>query len=138
MTSKLSKHLKRSKKPLPEVEIISFGEYTRWDREDKSLPKLIELTEQVKTEIGVEFGMIVEISHGKGRYLQYRIDHPPFKDENGSVMPPFEGEYQVRTNPYRFFLGDTIWAPVADKKGTWSLSVFFDDTLMAEKSIELV
>jgi len=130
--------LKRSKKPLPEVEIISFGEYTRWDLEDKSLPKLIELTEQVKTEIGVEFGMIVEISHGKGRFLQYRIDHPSFKDEKGNIMPPFEGEYQVRNNPYRFFLGDTIWAPVEDKKGIWALSVFFDDTLMAEKSIELV
>lgn len=138
MASKPSKQLKRSKKPLPEVEIISFGEYTRWNNEDKNLPKLIELTERVTADIGVEFGMIVEISHGKGRYLHYRIDHPPFKDEKGIVMSPFEGEYQLRANPYRFFLGDTIWAPVEDKKGTWTLSVYFDDTLMAEKSIELV
>lgn len=130
--------MKRSKKPLPEVEIISYGEYTRWDSEDKSLPKLIELTERVKTEIGVEFGMIVEISHGKGRYLQYRIDHPPFRDEKGNVMPPFEGEYQVRTNPYRFFLGDTIWEPADNKKGIWTFSVYFDDTLVGEKSVELV
>ncbi len=130
--------MKRSNKPLPEVEIISYGEYTRWSSEDKSLPELIRLTDRVSGKTGVEFGMVVEISHGKGRYLQYRIDHPPFKDKSGEVMPPFEGEYQVRANPYRFFLGDTVWDPVDDKKGKWTFSVYFGDALVAQKSIEVV
>ncbi len=137
MTFKSYDPLKRSNKPLPEVEIISYGEYTRWEQKGKDLPELIRLTEKVPAETGVEFGMVVEISHGKGRYLQYRIEHPPFKDDKGEVMSPFEGEYQVRANPYRFFLGDTIWPPVEDKKGIWTLSVYFNDTLVAEKSIRV-
>ncbi len=130
--------MKRSNKPLPEVEIISFGEYSHWEQKGKELPELIRLTEKVPAKTGVEFGMVVEIAHGKGRFLRYRIDHPPFKDRKGQIMPPFEGEYQVRTNPYRFFLGDTVWEPLEDKKGTWTFSVYFGDTLVAQKSIKVI
>lgn len=130
--------MKRSKKPLPEVEIISYGKYTPWDRDSKSLPELLEMSEVVKAEVGVEFGMLVEIRKGKGRYLDYQIDHPPFTDEYGVPSPPFEGVHQIRTNPHIFFLGDTIWEPVADKIGAWTMSIFCEDILLASKKLQLV
>ena len=129
--------MKRSKKPQPEVEIVSYGKYTKWDRESRNLPELIDLTEKVKTEIGVEFGMIVEIFKAKGRYLDFKIDHPPFKDNDGNIEPSFEGTYQIKTNPYSFFLGDTIWEPVEDKKGPWTMTVYMDEVELASKTILL-
>ena len=129
--------MKRSKKPLPETEIVSYGRYTRWDRESKELPELVDLTTEVKAEIGVEFGMVVEIFQAKGRYLDFVIEHPPFKDEEGNISPPFEGSYQIRNNPYAFFLGDTIWEPIEDKRGPWTMRVFMDGKELASKTIQL-
>jgi hypothetical protein len=129
--------LKRSKKTTPEVEIVSYGKYANWVRESKHLPELVELTEEVKAEVGVEFGMIIEIFKAKGRYLDFVIDHPPFHDEHGNIALPFEGSYQIRSNPFSFFLGDTIWEPVEDKKGPWTMSVFMDDVELASKTILL-
>lgn len=130
--------MKRSKKRPPIVEIVSYGKYLNWDRDSKELPKLVDLTEEVKAEIDVEFGMIVEIFVGKGRYLDYVIDHPPFKEEHGNVAPPFEGTYQIKSNPFSFFLGDTIWEPIDDKKGPWTMTVFIDDEQVASKTILLI
>lgn len=129
--------MKRSKKPKPEVEIVSYGKYSNWDRDSKELPELVDLTEEVKAEIDVEFGMIIEIFKAKGRYLDFVIDHPPFKDEHGNIAPPFEGTYQIKSNPFSFFLGDTIWEPVEDKKGPWTMTVFIDDEKVAGKTILL-
>ena len=129
--------MKRSKKPLPRVEIVSYGKYTKWDRDSKKLPELVELTKEVKAEVGVEFGMIVEIFQAKGRFLEFRIDHPPFADQFGTVEPPFEGNYQIKQNPYVFFLGDTIWEPVEDKRGPWTMTVYIDDQEVASKTILL-
>lgn len=98
----------------------------------------MELTTTVEAEIGVEFGMIVEIFQAKGRFLDFRIDHPPFKDEHGVVEPSFEGTYQIRSNPYAFFLGDTIWEPVDDKRGSWTMTVLMDGHTMASKTIFLI
>ena len=130
--------MKRSKKNLPEVEIISYGRFTRWNSDDRELPELQELTNRIKAEIDVEFGMIIEIRQGKGRYLEYWIHHPPFKDINGIVVPSFEGEYQVKSNPFRFFLGDTIWEPVEDKRGTWEFIILIDKQTVARKKLELI
>ena len=129
--------MKRSKKPLPEVEIVSYGQYTTWDRESKKLPELVDLTTEVNAEVGVEFGMIVEIFQAKGRFLDFIIDHPPFKDEDGNISPPFEGSYQIKNNPYAFFLGDTIWEPVEDKRGPWTMTVLMDGQELASKTILL-
>ncbi len=129
--------MKRSKKTRPEVEIVSYGKYSTWDRESKYLPELIDLTGDVKAEIGVEFGMIIEIFKAKGRYLDFVIDHPPFKDEHGNIAPPFEGTYQIKSNPFSFFLGDTIWEPIEDKKGPWTMTVFMDEEELASKTILL-
>lgn len=129
--------MKKSNKPLPEVEIINYGRYSSWDRDSKALPEFQELTETVEASVDVEFGMIVEIRKGKGRYLDFRIDHPPFEDSEGNIEPPFEGTFRVKQNPYRFFLGDTVWEPVEDKKGEWKLSLFIDDVELVSKTILL-
>ena len=130
--------MKRSRKPLPKTEIVSYGRYTQWDRQSKKLPELVDLTTEVQAEVGVEFGMIVEIFQAKGRYLDFMIEHPPFPDEHNEVSPPFEGTYHIRNNPYAFFLGDTIWEPVEDKRGPWTMSVFMDGKLLAKKTITLI
>ena len=130
--------MKRSKKPLPRIEIISFGQYTRWDRESKDLPELLELTDKVKADLDVEFGMIIEIWQAKGRYIQFQIDHPPFSGKDGVVEPPFQGEYQIKVNPCQFFLGDTVWAPIEDKLGEWKMSIYMGEELLASKTIQLI
>ena len=130
--------MKKSKKTLPKILIRSYGKYTQWDRESKKLPQLVDLTYEVQAEIGVEFGMIVEFEQAKGRYIDFRIDHPPFCDADGNVEPPFEGTVQIRSNPYSFFLGDTIWEPVEDKRGPWTMTVSMDDQVLASKTILLL
>lgn len=130
--------MKKSKKPLPKTTVISYGRYTKWDRDNAALPELLDLTDRVKAEVGVEFGMIIEIAQARGRYLDFKIDHPPFTDADGGIEPPFEGSVQIKYNPYSFFLGDTIWEPVNDKKGPWTMSVFIDEVLLASKTIHLI
>ena len=109
----------------PEFEICSFGLYTAWDRESKELPKIRKHTLEIHAETGVEFGLILSVKKAKGEVLEYRIDHPPFTDEQGNIAPPFEGHYYISSNDFRFFLGDTVWEPVEDKKGIWKLSYVF-------------
>lgn len=116
---------------------MSYGRYNKWDRESKQLPKLVDLTTEVKAEIGVEFGMIIQIHQAKGRFLDFRIDHPPFTDADGNEEPPFEGTYPIRKNPCSFFLGDTIWEPMDDKCGQWTMTVFMDGIELASKTILL-
>jgi len=130
--------LKKSKKPLPKVTVLSFGRYTKWDRDDPALPELVDLTDQVKAEVGVEFGMVVELVQARGRYLDYKIEHPPFTDSEGNMESAFEGTVQIKYNPYSFFLGDTIWEPVEDKKGPWTMSVYMEGTRLATKTIHLI
>lgn len=127
--------MKRSHKPLPIVNVVSFGCYSAWNKEDKDLPALISLTDRISAQNGVEFGMTVEISKAKGRYIQYSIEHPPFRDSSGQVAPTFTGEHQIRSNPARFFLGDAVEDPVEDKKGDWVFKILMDDRLLAEKRL---
>jgi len=121
-----------------EIEIINYGLYSAWNRESHNLPEFVELTNTVAASIGVEFGMIVEIKKARGRYLDFRIDHPPFVDANGDLEPPFTGTFRVKHNPFKFFLGDTIWEPLEDKRGEWKLSIYEEDQLLITKSIILV
>jgi hypothetical protein len=130
--------MKRSNKPIPEVDIISYGRYARWNDDSRTLPQLEELTYEIVAEIDVEFGMIIEIRHGKGRYLEYVINHPSIRDKNGNIAPSYEGEYQIKANPYRFFLGDTIWEPVDDKRGIWEFIIKIDDQQVASKKLRLI
>lgn len=122
----------------PEFIIKSYGLYTAWDRESKLLPKIIKHTLEIPAELGVEFGFILSVKRGKGEILEYRIEHPPFTDDTGNVAPPFEGTYFVNSNDFQFFLGDTVWEPIEDKKGIWTLSVSYKEKEIAKKSFLLV
>lgn len=66
--------------------------------------------------------------------MEYVIEHPPFCDENGVLTPPFEGTYFVGSNDFQFFLGDTVWEPLADKAGLWTLIVRYKGREVAKKS----
>ncbi|MGB0977711.1 MAG: DUF3859 domain-containing protein [Prolixibacteraceae bacterium] len=121
-----------------EVEMYSHGEYTAWERGSKELPKLLDITNTIKAEIGTEFGYVLIIKKAKGKRLSFRIEHPPFRNEEGKVTPPFTGEYFIRNNTYHFFLGDSIWEPLSDKMGSWKLYTYIDGELVAYKELKLI
>jgi len=120
-----------------QAEILSHGQYGKWDRSSNDLPELIIVTDRVKAEIDVEFGYIVRLKGGKGKEIHFKIDHPPFKDQAGNVEPPFEGDFFIPSNDYKFYLGDTVWEPISDKTGDWTMSIFYADELLAEKTITI-
>lgn len=117
--------------------MYSFGEYSAWNRESKSIPKILDITSDIKAEIGTEFGYVLRIKQGKGEQLTFKIDHPNFKDENGNLMPPFTGEQFIRTNDFEFYLGDCIWEPLEDKLGKWELTTWHNDKIVAQKAFIL-
>lgn len=125
-------------KKKPEVIMHSHGQYDRWDRETKALPNLIKITTEIEAALDVEFGYILRFRNARNSKITFCIDHPPFKDSSGEVALPFEGELYVKTNDFRFFLGDTIWPPVEDKRGAWSLTTWLDGTKVASKTLQLV
>ncbi len=118
-----------------ESELYSYGIYSKWDRSTKELPKLIKITDQIPLELDIEFGYIVQIKGAKGKRIQFKIDHPPFRDETGNIAQPFTGEFFIRTNDYQFFLGDTIWKPIHDKKGEWKITTWLDEKIIIQKSL---
>ena len=118
-------------------ELVSYGIYTNWDKHAKTLPDIRLFTETIPAQLDIEFGYILHIKKAKGKKLHYCIEHPPFKDESGEVMPAFTGELYVRTNDWQFFLGDTIWEPVADKVGPWRLVTTIEGTVLADKTFSI-
>lgn len=116
----------------------SHGRYAGWDREGRDLPDLVKITTEIEAELGVEFGYVLRIRHARNSKITFRIEHPPFVDGDGNPTPPFEGELYVKTNDYRFFLGDTVWAPVEDKRGDWRLITWLDGLMVADKTIALI
>ena len=120
-----------------DVEMYSYGKYAEWDRNSKSIPKLLDITDEIEAEEGTEFGYVLRIKKAKGKRIDYRIDHPAFKDETGKVMPPFIGQVIINSNNYEFFLGDCIWAPINDKMGNWTMTTKIDGEIVAQKSIRL-
>ncbi len=116
----------------------SHGLYDDWKCGSKELPTLVKMTMEIEAELNVEFGYILRIRHARNCKLTFRIEHPPFKGDDGEVAPPFEGELYVKTNDFRFFLGDTVWNPVADKRGEWRLITWLDGEKVADKTLELL
>ncbi len=116
-------------------ELYSYGIYSNWDRNSKELPKLKKITTEIPLQLDIEFGYVVKIKGAKGKRIQFEIDHPPFPDKNGRPTPPFTGEYFVKSNDYEFFLGDTIWLPLHNKKGEWKLTTWLDDKILFQKSL---
>ena len=125
-------------KKKPEVEVHSCGLYEGWNRESKALPKLVAITNEITAELDVEFGYILRIRNARNSRITFRIEHPAFKDSSGKTAPPFEGGLYVKTNDYRFFLGDTIWSPVEDKRGEWRLITWLDGEKVADKTLLLL
>jgi len=125
-------------KQKPEVEIHSCGIYDGWDRDSRELPQLVSITSEIEAKLDVEFGYILRIRNARNCRITFRIEHPPFKDSSGRTAPPFEGELYVKTNDYRFFLGDTVWHPVEDKRGEWRLITWLDNEKVADKTLLLV
>lgn len=120
-----------------EVKIKSYGIYSQFDRESKQLPQIQEFTTKIPAEIGIEFGYILNIKKARGEKLSFLIEHPPFLDSQGEITPPFTGEIYIRSNDFNFFLGDTVWEPAYDKVGPWTLKTFWNDTLIAEKTLQI-
>jgi hypothetical protein len=121
-----------------QVRMVSYGRYSQWDKNDKNLPKLKQVTDTIPAVEGEEFGFILEFKKGKGRTIDYRIKHPPIKDQHGNLMPDFTGEYFIRANNYHFFIGDAIWEPVKEKTGIWHITVWMDNVVIGEKTFKVV
>jgi hypothetical protein len=121
-----------------EVRIESCGLYTPLDKGGKDLPKLVRFTDEIPCEPGVEFGYILHIRKGRGMKLTFRIDHPPFVSSDGEPAPPFTGEEYIRSNDWKFFLGDTTWEPIDDKAGDWRIRTWLDGDLVADRTLTLV
>lgn len=121
----------------PEFRLRTYGIYTQWDSAAKELPRVVDVTTRVKAIIDVEFGFVVNVRGGKNLKLDYCIDHPGILDVDGNRRLPFDGSVYVKTNDWNFFLGDTIWAPISDKLGSWHLSLSMNGTVVAEKTFEL-
>jgi hypothetical protein len=121
-----------------DIELYSYGEYSTWDRESREIPKLVSIAETIPAEIGTEFGYVLKIKRGKGEKLTFRIDHPPFTDDQGELRPPFTGEQYIQSNTYEFFLGDCIWEPLEDKLGKWTMTTYLNGKMIAQKTLNLV
>lgn len=121
-----------------EVELYSYGEYERWDKESRDIPRLLDITDVIEADIGTEFGYVLHIKKAKGKRIDFCIDHPPFKDETSKVRPPFTGEVFINSNQYEFFLGDYVWEPLEDKLGIWTMTTKIEGEVVAKKSIRLI
>ena len=117
----------------PEIRLRSYGIYESWDSKKKELPKIKEFTLDVPAIVDIEFGLIVNIKGAKNQQLDFCIDHPGIKDEQGVIRAPFDGSEYVKTNDWNFYLGDTIWLPIADKIGQWRMTVELGEQVIAEK-----
>jgi hypothetical protein len=124
-------------KKKPAISMHSLGRYEGWDRETKELPRLLKITMEIEAALNVEFGYILRIRSARNSRISFRIEHPPFKNSAGEIAPPFDGELYVKTNDFRFFLGDTVWAPVEDKRGAWRLITWLDGDKVADKTLTL-
>ncbi|NND96863.1 MAG: DUF3859 domain-containing protein [Pirellulaceae bacterium] len=121
----------------PEIKMRSYGVYTQWNSDTKELPDLKDVATQVRAEIDIEFGFIVNIKNAKNQELTYCIDHPGILGADGRRREPFDGTVFVKTNDWDFYLGDTIWEPIDDKLGPWRMWLELDGKIVAEKTFEL-
>ena len=117
----------------PIFKMYSYGEYSKWDRNSKEIPKILNFSTEIEAVPGTEFGYVLRIKQGKGETVTFKIDHPPFTDDEGNISPPFTGEQFIRTNDFEFYLGDCIWEPVEDKLGEWELTTYYNEEVVANK-----
>ncbi|WP_340111543.1 DUF3859 domain-containing protein [Maribellus mangrovi] len=121
----------------PTFKMYSYGEYSIWNRDSHEIPKIMDIKTDIEARIGTEFGYVLHIKNGKGEVVEFRIDHPPFTDDEGNIRPAFTGEQFIRTNDYRFYLGDCIWEPLEDKLGKWEITTYYKGEVVAHKIFNL-
>ena len=73
-------------KSKPQITLQSFGIYSHWDKDSKSLPQITQFTTQVKAELDVEFGLIVNIKKSQRRKTTFLY------------LPPRYYRYQWRSD----------------------------------------
>ncbi len=129
--------MKKSRKKF-EVTIESYGLYTQWKNNSRELPKIVEFTNVISAYPGNEFGMILRIRKGKGVKLSYYIRHPVEKSYSSTPENDFSGVHIIRSNDYKFFVGDCIDQPVKNKIGEWVIGVCSEGVLLAEKAFNIV
>ncbi|WDE96130.1 DUF3859 domain-containing protein [Lentisphaera profundi] len=118
----------------PTWKMLSYGIHTNWEKGSKELPKLKKFSWEIPARLDIEFGYVLNIKQARGKKLEFTIEHPNFIDlKTGEIAPSFCGEIFVRSNDWDFFLGDTLWAPVEDKIGTWTLTTKLDGELLVKK-----
>ena len=122
----------------PVIKMYSYGEYSRWDRNSREIPKILHFATEIEAETGTEFGYVLHVKQAKGEMLTFKIEHPPFKDARGNESPPFTGEQFVKTNDFEFYLGDCIWDPVEDKLGEWILTTYYKGKIVSQKTFKLI
>ena len=60
-----------------EIEIKSWGIYSKWERESKELPKIKKFAEKIPAIEDIEFGYILHLKGAKGKMIDFVIKHPP-------------------------------------------------------------
>lgn len=125
-------------KKKPVITIRSYGIYSQWDSKSKDLPKVKEFTTDIPAEIDVEFGLIINIKSARGKKIIFTIDHPGIYDDAGKLRDPFTGIVHITNNDWSFYLGDTIWAPMADKIGFWKMSIELDNEIIVDKTFNIL
>jgi len=125
-------------KKKPEIRIQTYGIHSKWDAKSKALPKVQEFTTEIPADIDIEFGLIINVKSARGKKAFYCIDHPGIRDEFGDLRAPFTGEVHITNNDWSFYLGDTIWAPIADKCGPWRMTIELDDQVIADKTFNVL
>ena len=121
----------------PQVAEESYGLYTGWKSSGKALPKLLRFSEVIPARTGVEFGYIISIRRARGLKLEWSIEHPPLYSGDGVPVPDFTGTFRIPDNDYRFFLGDSPWAPLADMCGPWRLVTRIAGQVVADRVFTL-
>jgi hypothetical protein len=120
------------------ASLKSFGRYERWSGRTKDVPQVVDFTEVIPSRVDVEFGYVLQISGGHGEVLRWEIDHPPWRDERGRPVAAFRGEFHVRGNTFAFFLGETVWEPLGEKCGVWTLSTWHGERLLAQERFQVL
>lgn len=124
-------------KSKPQFHIENYGIYQKWTNKGKGLPKLQRVTTVIPATIDIEFGLTLHAKKAKGLTLNWCIEHPDICDKNGQLMQPFCGDVYVRNNDWKFYLGDTIWAPEYDKVGPWRMYIEHDNKIIVEQTLEV-
>jgi len=121
----------------PIITLQSYGIYSTWDNESKTLPQIEQFTTEVTATLDVEFGLIINIKKAKGEKLHYCIYHPNIPDDEGDIMPPFSGVVYVKDSDWHFYLGDTLWSPINNKLGNWRMTIEYNGKLIADKTFNV-